>query len=56
MRLLTAGSLVRVQLGEPKQINPNFTPIGEGFGFFLFEHCMIIMAEAFNISAVTIIV
>ena len=39
MRLLTAGSLVRVQLGEPSHSNPNTPPffmIGDAFGFVIY--------------------
>ena len=34
--LLISGPRVRVPGGAPKQQNPNFFPIGEGFGFFVF--------------------
>ena len=34
--LLISGSRVRVPEGAPQQQNPNFFPIGEGFGFFIF--------------------
>ena len=34
--LLISGPRVRVPGGAPQQQNPNFFPIGEGFGFFVF--------------------
>ena len=34
--LLISGPRVRVPGGAPHQQNPNFFPIGEGFGFFVF--------------------
>ena len=34
--LLISGPRVRVPRGAPHQQNPNFFPIGEGFGFFVF--------------------
>ena len=34
--LLISGPRVRVPGGAPQQQNPNFFPIGEGFGFFIF--------------------
>ena len=34
--LLISGPMVRVPGGAPQQQNPNFFPIGEGFGFFVF--------------------
>ena len=34
--LLISGPRVRVPGGAPRQQNPNFFPIGEGFGFFVF--------------------
>jgi len=36
LALLISGSRVRVPGGAPHQQNPNFFPIGEGFGFFVF--------------------
>ena len=36
LALLISGPRVRVPGGAPQQQNPNFFPIGEGFGFFLF--------------------
>ena len=36
LALLISGPRVRVPGGEPQQQNPNFFPIGEGFGFFVF--------------------
>jgi hypothetical protein len=34
--LLISGPRVRVPGGAPQQQSPNFFPIGEGFGFFVF--------------------
>ena len=34
--LLISGPKARVPGGAPRQQNPNFFPIGEGFGFFVF--------------------
>ena len=34
--LLISGPRVRVPGGAPNNENPNFFPIGEGFGFFVF--------------------
>ena len=34
--LLISGPRVRVPGGAPQTQNPNFFPIGEGFGFFIF--------------------
>ena len=34
--LLISGPRVRVPGGAPHAQNPNFFPIGEGFGFFVF--------------------
>ena len=36
LALLISGPRVRVPGGAPQQQNPNFFPIGEGFGFFVF--------------------
>ena len=36
LALLISGPRVRVPGGAPHQQNPNFFPIGEGFGFFVF--------------------
>ena len=36
LALLISGPRVRVPGGAPQQQNPNFFPIGEGFGFFIF--------------------
>ena len=36
LSLLISGPRVRVPGGAPHQQNPNFFPIGEGFGFFVF--------------------
>ena len=36
LALLISGPRVRVPGGAPRQQNPNFFPIGEGFGFFVF--------------------
>ena len=36
LSLLISGPRVRVPGGAPQQQNPNFFPIGEGFGFFVF--------------------
>ena len=36
LALLISGPRVRVLGGAPQQQNPNFFPIGEGFGFFVF--------------------
>ena len=36
LSLLISGPRVRVPGGAPRQQNPNFFPIGEGFGFFVF--------------------
>ena len=36
LTLLISGPKVRVPGGAPQQQNPNFFPIGEGFGFFVF--------------------
>ena len=36
LALLISGPRVRVPRGAPHQQNPNFFPIGEGFGFFVF--------------------
>ena len=36
LALLISGPRVRVPGGTPQQQNPNFFPIGEGFGFFVF--------------------
>ena len=36
LSLLISGPRVRVPGGAPQQQNPNFFPIGEGFGFFIF--------------------
>ena len=35
LALLISGPRVRVPGGAPQQQNPNFFPIGEGFGFFV---------------------
>ena len=36
LALLISGPRVRVPGGAPQQQNPNFFPIGEGLGFFVF--------------------
>ena len=36
LALLISGPRVRVPGGAPQQQNPNFFPIGNGFGFFVF--------------------
>jgi len=36
LALLISGPGIRVHEGVPQQQNPNFFPIGEGFGFFVF--------------------
>ena len=36
LALLISGPRVRAPGGAPQQQNPNFFPIGEGFGFFIF--------------------
>ena len=36
LALLISGPRVQVPGGAPQQQNPNFFPIGEGFGFFIF--------------------
>ena len=37
LALLISGPRVRVSGGAPQQYNPNFFPIGEGFGFLCFS-------------------
>ena len=40
-------SLVRVQLGEPEQTNPNLSPIGDRFGFVFIYEYLILLQPAF---------
>ena len=55
MRLLTAGSLVRVQLGEPEWTNANSKPIfvGEAFAFVFYAGFLLVYADATFTKEVT---